>query len=174
MVLIRRSVEADFAAVLAIINDAAQAYRGVIPVDRWHEPYMPADELVKEIASGVAFWVAEQEGRLSGVMGIQDKGDVALVRHAYVAPTIQRKGVGTRLLRHVEDLADKPILIGTWADASWAIEFYRRNGFTVVPNSHKDRLLRTYWAISARQIETSVVLADGRWMEAQQRASADG
>ena len=174
MVLIRRSVEADLAAMLAIVNDAAQAYRGVIPVDRWREPYMPTDELVKEIAGGVVFWVAEDEGRLLGVMGIQDKGDVALVRHAYVAPTTQRKGVGTRLLRHVEGLADKPILIGTWADASWAIEFYRRNGFTVVPNAHKDRLLRTYWSIPKRQIETSVVLADGRWMEAQQRASADG
>jgi N-acetylglutamate synthase-like GNAT family acetyltransferase len=170
MMLIRKSVESDLAAMLTIVNDAAQAYRGVIPVDRWHEPYMPSEELEKEIADGVVFWVAEQEGRLSGVMGIQDKGDVALVRHAYVAPTLQRKGVGTRLLHHVEVLADKPILIGTWADASWAVEFYRRNGFTVVPNSHKDRLLRTYWSIPARQIETSVVLADERWMAAQQRA----
>jgi N-acetylglutamate synthase-like GNAT family acetyltransferase len=159
-------VEADLAAILAIVNDAAQAYRGVIPVDRWHEPYMPTDELEKEISDGVVFWVAEQEGRLVGVMGIQDKGDVALVRHAYVAPTIQRSGVGTRLLRHVEGLSKKPILIGTWASASWAIEFYQRNGFTVVPNSAKDRLLQTYWSIPARQIETSVVLADGRWMEA--------
>lgn len=157
---------ADFAAMLAIVNDAAHAYRGVIPVDRWHEPYMPADELVKEIADGVVFWVAEQQGRLSGVMGIQDKGDVALVRHAYVAPTTQRAGVGTRLLRHVEGLTDKPILIGTWAAASWAIEFYRRNGFTVVSSREKDRLLRTYWSIPARQIETSVVLANQRWMEA--------
>jgi len=174
MVLIRKSVEADLAAMLAIVNDAAQAYRGVIPADRWHEPYMPADELAEEIAGGVVFWVAEEEGRLLGVMGIQDKGDVALVRHAYVAPNIQRKGVGTRLLRHVEGLVNKPILIGTWADASWAIEFYRRNGFSVVPNSRKDRLLRTYWSIPARQIETSVVLADRRWREAEQRASADG
>jgi GNAT superfamily N-acetyltransferase len=174
MVLVRKSVEADLAAMLAIVNAAAQAYRGVIPVDRWHEPYMPADELVNEIADGIVFWVAEQEERLLGVMGIQDKGAVALVRHAYVAPGIQRKGVGTRLLRHVEGLTDKPILIGTWADASWAIEFYRRNGFSLVSNSHKDRLLRTYWSIPARQIETSVVLADGRWMQAQQRASADG
>jgi GNAT superfamily N-acetyltransferase len=163
-------VDADLAAMLAIVNDAAQAYRGVIPADRWHEPYMPADELAEEIAGGVVFWVAEEEGRLLGVMGIQDKGAVALVRHAYVAPNIQRKGVGTRLLHHVQGLADKPILIGTWADASWAIEFYRRNGFTVVPNNHKDRLLRTYWSIPARQIETSVVLADGRWMETQQGA----
>jgi N-acetylglutamate synthase-like GNAT family acetyltransferase len=174
MVLIRKSVESDLAAILAIVNEAAQAYREVIPVDRWRDPYMSMDELEKEISGGVVFWVAEQEGRLLGVMGIQDKGDVALVRHAYVAPTIQRKGVGTRLLRHVEGLADKPILIGTWASASWAIEFYRRNRFTVVPNSEKDRLLRTYWSIPARQIETSVVLADRRWTEAQERASADG
>lgn len=174
MVLIRKSVESDLAAILAIVNDAAQAYREVIPVDRWRDPYMSTDELERDISGGVVFWVAEQEGRLLGVMGIQDKGDVALVRHAYVAPTIQRNGVGTRLLRHLEGLSDKPILIGTWASASWAIEFYRRNRFTVVPNSDKDRLLRTYWSIPARQIETSVVLADGRWMEAQERASADG
>jgi N-acetylglutamate synthase-like GNAT family acetyltransferase len=169
--VIRLSVEADFAAMLAIINTAAQAYRGVIPADRWHEPYMPADALAREIAEGVVFWVAEQEGRLAGVMGIQDKGDVALVRHAYVAPTTQRTGVGTKLLRHVEGLVDKPILIGTWAAASWAIEFYRRNGFTVVPSDHKDHLLRTYWSIPARQIETSVVLANGRWIAAQPSAS---
>jgi N-acetylglutamate synthase-like GNAT family acetyltransferase len=156
---IRLSTEADFAAILAIVNDAARAYHGVIPADRWHEPYMSANELAREIAAGVVFWVAEQEGCLVGVMGIQDKGDVALVRHAYVAPTTQRAGVGTRLLRHVEGLVDKPILIGTWAAASWAIEFYRRNGFTVVSSDDKDLLLRTYWSIPARQIETSVVLA---------------
>ncbi|MEP7226372.1 MAG: GNAT family N-acetyltransferase [Gemmatimonadales bacterium] len=127
--LIRESVAANFTAMLALINDAAHAYRGVIPVDRWREPYMSAEELAKEIADGVVFWVAEQQGRLSGVMAIQDRGDVALVRHAYVAPTTQRTGVGTRLLRHVlEGLTDEPILIGTWAAASWAIEFYRRAG----------------------------------------------
>ena len=165
--MIRKSVDNDFTAMLAIINDAARAYRGVIPADRWHEPYMPADELSEEIASGVVFWVAEREGQLAGLMGIQDKGDVALVRHAYVAPTTQRSGVGTRLLHHVESLVDKPILIGTWAAASWAVEFYRRNGYAVVTSSEKDRLLRTYWSIPARQIETSVVLASGRWMETQ-------
>jgi N-acetylglutamate synthase-like GNAT family acetyltransferase len=157
--LIRRSVESDFVAILTIVNDGARAYRGVIPADRWHEPYMSADELATEIVAGVMFWVAEQEGRLSGVMGIQDKGDVALVRHAYVAPNTQRSGVGTKLLRHVESLVDKPILIGTWAAASWAIDFYQRNGFTLVSNGEKDRLLRKYWNIPARQIETSVVLA---------------
>ena len=171
--VIRKSVETDLAAILAIVNDAAQAYRGVIPADRWHDPYMPAVELEKEIAEGVVFWVAEQDGRVLGVMGIQDKGDVTLVRHAYVASTTQRSGLGTMLLRHVEGLVDKPILIGTWTDASWAIEFYQRNGFTVVPNTEKDRLLRTYWSIPARQIETSVVLADRRWMDAQGRASSE-
>jgi len=152
---------------LAIINDAAQAYRGVIPSDRWHEPYMSADELAKEIAGGVIFWMAEDNAQLVGVMGIQDKEDVALVRHAYTATTLQRKGIGTKLLRRVEALADKPILIGTWADASWAIEFYRRNGFTVVSDGDKNRLLRAYWSVPARQVETSVVLADRRWMKAQ-------
>ena len=161
--LIRKSVAGDFTAMLAIVNAAAQAYRGVIPADRWHEPYMPADELAKEIAAGIAFWVAEEDGRILGVMGIQDKGAVALVRHAYVAPNLQRKGVGTKLLHHVRGLAAKPILIGTWAAASWAIDFYRRNGFTLVSKSQKDRLLKTYWSIPERQIETSVVLADERW-----------
>ena len=166
--MIRKSVENDFTAMLAIINDAARAYRGVIPADRWHEPYMPADELSEEIASGVVFWVAEREGQLAGLMGIQDKGEVALVRHAYVASNTQKTGVGTTLLRHVRSLTDKPILIGTWAAASWAIEFYRRNGFTVVSIAQKDHLLRKYWSIPVRQIETSVVLADRRWMESQQ------
>ncbi len=165
--LIRKSVEADFAAMLAIINDAAHAYSGVIPADRWREPYMPASELEKEIAEGVRFWVAEEDGQLSGVMGIQDRGDVALVRHAYVAPTAQRSGVGTKLLRHVETLVDKPILIGTWAAATWAIEFYQRNGFTLLSSGDTDRLLRTYWSIPARQIETSVVLANRGWTEVE-------
>jgi N-acetylglutamate synthase-like GNAT family acetyltransferase len=159
--------------MLALVNEAAQAYRGVIPVDRWHEPYMPKDELVREIAYGVNFWVAEEDGRLVGVMGIQDKGPVTLVRHAYVAPATQRMGVGAKLLRHVMGLADRPILIGTWSDASWAIDFYRRHGFTIVADSEKERLLRTYWSIPERQIECSVVLADRKWAEARRDASAD-
>src|SRR5206468_8328512 len=162
-----KSLAADSAAMLMIVNAAAQAYRGVIPADRWRDPYMPSDELKKEIAEGVVFWVAEEDGRLLAVMGIQDKGEVALIRHAYVTPSVQRKGVGTSLLRHVQGLAGKPVLIGTWADASWAIEFYRRNGFTVVQNGDKNRLLQAYWSIPARQVETSVVLADRRWMKAQ-------
>ena len=167
--VIRKSRDDDVETILAIINDAAEAYRGVVPADRWHEPYMPADELAKEIADGVVFWVAELDGSVLGVMGMQDKGDVALVRHAYVSTTAQRTGVGTRLLRYVENLTDKPVLIGTWAAASWAIDFYRRNGFTLVSSAEKDRLLNTYWSIPARQIETSVVLANGQWMQLQAR-----
>jgi len=157
--LIRRSREDDSPAILAIVNAAAQAYRGVIPGDRWREPYMPAAELAHEIADGVEFWVAEEDGHLLGVMGLQDRGEVALIRHAYVAPKAQRKGVGTRLLRCVQDLTRKRILVGTWAAASWAIEFYQRNGFTLVSNAQKDDLLQKYWSIPARQVETSVVLA---------------
>ena len=163
MVAIRKIEDREFSEALAIINEAARAYRGVIPADRWHEPYMSADELTKEIAAGIAFWVAEDEERMVGVMGMQDKGEVMLVRHAYVVSGTQRKGVGSSLLKHVEKLTDKPILIGTWAAASWAIDFYRRNGFTLVSGAQKDSLLRRFWTIPERQIETSVVLANERW-----------
>jgi N-acetylglutamate synthase-like GNAT family acetyltransferase len=161
-VLIRQSRQADLPRIFAVVNDAATRYRGVIPDDRWHDPYMSQDELAREIADGVVFWVADEDGQVLGVMGIQDKGAVALVRHAYVATTAQRRGVGTKLLRHVQGLTDKPVLIGTWAAASWAIDFYRRNGFSVVPEAEKERLLRTYWSIPERQVEVSVVLADQR------------
>lgn len=162
---IRPSEPADFEGMFEVVNAAAVAYKGVIPADRWHEPYMPREEIRNEIEAGVAFWVAEEERRLLGIMGIQDKGDVALVRHAYVAPNLQRKGVGTMLLRHVQSLMDKPVLIGTWADAAWAIDFYRRNGFSLVSDEIKNALLRKYWSIPARQVETSVVLADARWVK---------
>ena len=155
---------ADRPAMLEIINRAAEAYRGVIPADRWHEPYMPTEELATEIGAGVLFWLAEED-RVVGVMGMQDKGDVALVRHAYVAPAMQRKGVGQALLRHVQGLTEKPVLIGTWAAATWAIDFYRRNGFALVSPEEKERLLRRYWSIPARQVQTSVVLADERWRQ---------
>jgi N-acetylglutamate synthase-like GNAT family acetyltransferase len=159
----------DFEAILAVVNEAAQAYQGVIPDDRWHEPYMPAEELRSEITDGVVFWVAENEGDVVGVMGLQDKVEVTLVRHAYIEIKSQRRGIGTSLLRYVEGLTDKPILIGTWAAASWATDFYRRNGYTLLPNREKDRLLLKYWSIPVRQIELSVVLADRRWMDAQRK-----
>ena len=160
---LRRCTDDERADILEIVNAGAEAYRGVIPADRWHAPYMPMAEVESEIAAGVQFWLAEEAGKLLGVMGIQDKGDVALVRHAYTATAAQRKGVGTKLLRHVEALNEKPVLIGTWADAKWAIDFYVRNGYRVVSHAEKERLLRKYWSIPVRQIETSVVLADRRW-----------
>ncbi len=160
---IRESLPADLEAIHAIVNDAAQAYKGVIPADRWHEPYIPMDELVREIGDGIRFWIGEHYGRPIAVMGIQDKGDVALIRHAYVSTAQQRKGVGSQLLRHIENLTPKPILIGTWKAAGWAIGFYQRHGYALVSEAQKDVLLRKYWSIPARQVETSVVLADRRW-----------
>jgi N-acetylglutamate synthase-like GNAT family acetyltransferase len=163
---IRRCGEADVPAMFAIINDAAQAYRGVIPADRWHEPYMPEAELRAEIAAGVAFWGAEREGRLVGVMGLQDVLDVALIRHAYVATAARGEGIGGALLRHLVDQTDRPLLVGTWAAATWAIRFYERHGFALTSPAEKERLLRRYWSIPDRQIETSVVLVDERWRRA--------
>lgn len=163
---IRRCTDADVPAMFAIINDAAQAYRGVIPADRWHEPYMPEEELRAEIAAGVVFWGFEQEGRLVGVMGLQDVKDVALIRHAYVATAARRGGIGGRLLRHLMGETGRPVLIGTWAAASWAVRFYEQHGFTVTTPDEKARLLRAYWSIPDRQIETSVVLVDERWRRA--------
>lgn len=156
---IRPCTAQDFDAILAIVNDAARAYRGVIPADRWHDPYMPREALAAEIADGVVFWGADHEGALAGVMGIQDRGDVALVRHAYVRTAVRRGGIGGALLGHIERLTAKPILIGTWAAAEWAIRFYEKHGFRQVTPAEKDALLAKYWRIPARQVETSVVLA---------------
>ena len=145
--------------VLAIINAAAQAYQGVIPADCWHEPYMSLGELENELRAGVNFWGEEDRGRLVGVMGRQDLGEVNLIRHAYVDPAWQRQGVGARLLVHLLTGVKGPVLVGTWAAAHWAVRFYEKNGFTLVSHQEKERLLRTYWTISDRQVETSVVLA---------------
>ena len=157
--MIRRCRDDERPAILAIVNAAAEAYRGVIPPDRWHDPYMPADELDGEIAAGVTFWGYEDDGALLGVMGIQPLGDVTLIRHAYVAPGSQRGGIGGALLDHLIATATQPLLVGTWAAAEWAIRFYERHGFALVSPERKAELLRTYWTIPERQVETSVVLA---------------
>jgi GNAT superfamily N-acetyltransferase len=146
--------------ILYIINAAADAYRGVIPADCWHEPYMPGDELDRECAAGVVFWGHEDRGRLTGVMGLQQVRDVRLIRHAYVAPAKQRDGIGGKLLTHLRQLSTTPMLVGTWAAASWAIRFYQRHGFALVSPARKATLLKSYWIIPERQIETSVVLAN--------------
>ena len=159
MTSIRPCRDDDRAAILAIVNAAAEAYRGVIPADRWHEPYMPWDELGSEIAAGVAFWGYEEDGRLAGVMGFQSVRDVDLIRHAYVLPSSQRRGIGGALLGHLRQLSTRRILVGTWEAADWAIRFYRRHGFELVAPARKAVLLKAYWNIPDRQIEVSVVLA---------------
>jgi GNAT superfamily N-acetyltransferase len=161
--IIRKCRVSEFETILEIINDGAQAYKGVIPPDRWHTPYMTFDELRQEIASGVDFWGYERRGILIGVMGIQDKGDVTLVRHAYVRTSQHGQGIGTKLLKKLESMTTKPILIGTWTDAKWAIKFYLKNKYRLLSTFKKDELLKKYWNIPQRQIETSVVLADSRF-----------
>ena len=165
--MIRRCVERDFEAMFAVINEAAEVYRGAIPLDRWKTPYMPRDELQREIDAGVIFWGYEEKGELVGVMGLQDVRDVALIRHAYVRTARQRQGVGGALLSFLMEQTERPVILGTWADASWAVRFYEKHGFYRVTPEEKNRLLRTYWSIPERQIETSVVLADKRWLARQ-------
>jgi GNAT superfamily N-acetyltransferase len=157
---IRRCHDDERTAILEIVNAAAEAYRGVIPPDRWHDPYMDDHELDGEIAAGVAFWGYESDQRLVGVMGIQPVRDVDLIRHAYVVPGSQRQGVGGALLVHLRGLTARRMLVGTWAAADWAIQFYRRHDFELVSPDRKAALLKTYWTISDRQIETSVALAN--------------
>lgn len=163
--MIRRCDERDFELIWAIINDGARAYKGIIPEDRWTEPYMPRKELQHEIDGGVVFWGYEEAETLVGVMGLQQLQDVTLIRHAYVRTGSQRRGFGAHLLSHLRELAKGPMLIGTWADAVWAIRFYERYGFQRVHPGEKDRLLKQYWTVPERQIETSVVLADPKWWE---------
>ena len=168
--MIRRLHEGDFEEIYAIVNDAAAAYRGVIPADRWADPYMPRDELREEIAAGVVFWGYEEDGALAGVMGVQPVQDVTLIRHAYVRTASQRRGIGVALLASLLAETDRPVLIGTWSDADWAIRFYEKQGFRLVSPEEKDRLLRTYWTIDERQIETSVVLAGPGWFDSDARS----
>jgi len=159
MTNIRPCRENDRSAILAIINSAAEAYRGVIPADRWHEPYMSPRELDSEIAAGVVFWGYEADGRLVGVMGLQPVRDVDLIRHAYVLPSSQRCGIGGALLGQLRQSTTRRMLVGTWESADWAIRFYRRHGFDLVAPARKAVLLKTYWNVPDRQIEVSVVLA---------------
>jgi len=171
--MIRKCTEDDLQTMYAIINDAAQAYKGVIPDDCWHDPYMPLDELKQEIEDGVVLWGIEEEGNLVGVMGIQDRGNVVLIRHAYVRTNRRNNGIGTQLLKHLEGMIKEPILIGTWADATWAIRFYERNGYYLLSRSESERLLQQYWNIPERQVVTSVVLANPTWGATNTAAGGD-
>lgn len=163
--MIRKCNDSDFDAIYEIVNDAAKAYQGIIPADCWNDPYMPKDELRHEIEQGIVFWGYELEGELTGVMGIQDVQDVTLIRHAYVRTAKRNQGIGAKLLSHLREQTARPILIGTWAAAQWAVRFYQKHGFSLVSGDEKDRLLKKYWSVPERQIETSVVLADRKWVE---------
>jgi GNAT superfamily N-acetyltransferase len=169
--MMRRCDHDDFERIWAIVNDGAQAYKGVIPADCWTEPYMSREELQHELDAGVAFWGYKEAevGGLLGVMGLQQVSDVTLIRHAYVRGSSQKHGIGGQLLAQLRTLTDRPILIGTWADATWAIRFYEKHGFQVVSPDEKELLLRKYWTISERQIDTSVVLVDAKWRQIADR-----
>lgn len=169
--MIRRCGPGDVEEILAIINDGAAAYRGKIPADCWKEPYMPASELEDELAAGVVFWGCEEQGAVSAVMGLQDVRDVTLIRHAYTRTAHQHRGLGSQLLAHLTGLTDRPILIGTWLAATWAIAFYERHGFRCVSEEETRQLLARYWTVPERQVAESVVLVDARW-RAHQRATA--
>jgi GNAT superfamily N-acetyltransferase len=162
--MIRPCQPAEFETIYNIINDAAGAYKGVIAADFWHEPYMSRDDLRSEIEEGVKFWTCEEGRHMVAVMGLQYVQDVALIRHAYTRRTHQQRGHGAALLAHFRERTDRPILVGTWKAASWAIRFYEKHGFRLVGPDEKDRLLQRYWKVSPRQIEESVVLADPRWL----------
>lgn len=155
----------DFNDIYEIVNDGASAYRGIIPADCWHEPYMSEEALQKQIEEGVQFWRYKEEERILGVMGIQDKNEVTLIRHAYVRTASRKKGIGSQLLGHLCKISPAPILIGTWSAAGWAIDFYHKHGFHLLPEEEKNKLLRRYWSIPERQVETSVVLADNNWIK---------
>ena len=163
--MIRQCEPDEFEKIYEVINDAAARYKGVIPSDRWKEPYMSREELQQEIDDGVVFWGYYDGDQLLGVMGIQPVKDVTLIRHAYVRTARQNQGIATKLLSHLRKEATRPILIGTWAAAVWAIRFYEKHGFKLVSPEEKDRLLRKYWSIPERQISTSVVLAEEKWLE---------
>jgi N-acetylglutamate synthase-like GNAT family acetyltransferase len=161
--MLRRCDDRHFETIYTIINDGAQAYKGVIPADRWTEPYMSRDKLRHEIEEGITFWGCEENGELAGVMGLQQVQDVTLIRHAYVRTASRNQGIGGKLLSHLRTITSCPVLIGTWADAVWAIAFYEKHGFRVVDAREKTVLLGKYWKIPDRQVETSVVLADAQW-----------
>ena len=163
--MIRECSGRDFEMIYSIINEAAQVYKGVIPGDLWKVPYMSKDELKHEIDAGVDFWGFEEDRRLIGVMGIQHVQDVTLIRHAYVRLQKQHRGIAKKLLLELYKKSDRPILIGTWTDATWAIRFYEKRGFKRVSEPEKKRLLEKYWSIPQRQVATSVVLADHKWFD---------
>jgi GNAT superfamily N-acetyltransferase len=163
--VIRLCSQRDINTIYEIINDSANAYEGHIPADCYHQPYMPQDKLLSEIADGVVFYGYEEDGSLIAVMGIQDRGPVTLIRHAYTRTERRGEGIGSKLLEHLLGITTKPVMIGTWRGATWAVTFYQKHGFKLASEEDKDRLLQEYWSIPHRQVETSVVLVDERYQQ---------
>ena len=161
--MIRRCSDRDLEVICSIINEGAEAYKGIIPADCLSEPYMSYEELTHETGAGVEFWGYEEDGKLAAVMGLQRVQDVTLIRHAYVRTASQKRGMGGQLLTYLLEMGSGPVLVGAWADAVWAIRFYEKHGFELVSPQTKEQLLGTYWTVSNRQIETSVVLANQEW-----------
>jgi len=170
--MIRPCDPREFEVIYEIINDAARTYRGVIPSDRWKDPYMDREELRHEIHEGVVFWGYQEKGQLLGVMGLQPVQDVTLIRHSYVRTARRNQGIGGKLLSHLKAQTDRPLLVGTWAAILWAIRFYEKHGFRLVSPEEKNRLLKKYWSIPDRQVDTSVVLADPKWFEISKQNGA--
>lgn len=163
--MIRKCNNEEFKVIYEIINEAAQVYQRFIPRERWREPYMSYEHLQHEIGSGITFWGYEEEDQLQGVMGIQPVKDVTLIRHAYVRTEKQGQGIGGKLLTHLYNMTKTPVLIGTWADAFWAISFYQNQGFCLLPSAEKECLLNKYWTAPKWHMDMSVVLADSRWVD---------
>jgi len=163
--MIREATANDLDAIFEVINDAALAYKGIIPADRWHEPYMSMEELRTQIEEGVKFFCFTARGKICGVMGIQDKTEVKLIRHAYVRSAERKKGIGSELILELLKYSTTPVLVGTWKAAHWAIHFYENHGFVQVGEEEKITLLRKYWNIPDRQVETSVVLVDKKYLD---------
>ncbi|HEX7372215.1 MAG TPA: GNAT family N-acetyltransferase [Thermodesulfobacteriota bacterium] len=170
--MIRPCDPREFEVIYEIINDAARTYRGVIPSDWWKDPYMDREELRHEIHEGVVFWGYQEKGQLLGVMGLQPVQDVTLIRHSYVRTARRNQGIGGKLLSHLKAQTDRPLLVGTWAAILWAIRFYEKHGFRLVSPEEKNRLLKKYWSIPDRQVDTSVVLADPKWFEISKQNGA--
>ena len=163
--ILKSNIKKDFNSIYKIINEAAFAYKGIIPKDRWKEPYISKEELKIQINEGVEFWNYQNDNEIIGVMGIQFENKVTLIRHAYIKTFFQQKGIGSKLLIHLIEMVKTPVLIGTWADASWAINFYKKHGFKVLSNEQKNNLLNTYWKVPERQMQTSVILASKNWKD---------
>jgi GNAT superfamily N-acetyltransferase len=161
--MICKLTNTNFQEIITVINDAATAYKGKIPADRWKEPYMDAQEIKEEIQNGVQFYGYLENNNLIAVMGIQLVNDVTLIRHAYTLTRHQRKGIGEKLLKHLLTLAQTTrILVGTWEAAQWAVKFYEKHGFSLFSREETNNLLEMYWSIPERQVETSVVLEHKR------------